>query len=93
MYSLLSEACKQGTPEEIGLMSTNVLTPNHPSMTREQIVSNLVSYKEQYDGEDNMTLNAVPNCLEVCKALGVSCKAPDFNPTSMKQKNDSSSST
>ena len=54
-WKLLSEACKRGTPGEIGLMSTNVLTPNHPSMTQEQIVSNLMFYKGQYDGEDNMT--------------------------------------
>ena len=85
-WKLLSEACKRGIPGEADSMSTNVLTPNHPSMTHEQILSNLMSYKEQYDGEDNMTLNAVPNHLDVCKALGMSCEATYFNPTSSRQK-------
>ena len=46
-----------------------------------------MSYKEQYDGEDNMTLNAVPNRLDVCKALGVSRVAPFFNPANLNKKN------
>ena len=68
-------------------MSTDVLTPNHPNMTHEQILSNLMLYKEQYDGEDNLTLNTVPNRLDVCKALGVSRVAPFFNPANLNQKN------
>ena len=92
-WKLLSEACKQGIPGEADSMSTDVLTPNHPSMTHEQILSNLMLYKEQYDGEDNLTLNSVPNRLDVCKALGVSRVTPFFNPTNLNQKIDSSSST
>ena len=85
-WKLLSDACKRGASGEIGRMSTNMLTPTHPSMTREQIVSKLVSYKGQYDGEDNMTLNAVPNRSEVCKALGVPRETSNFSPTNNRQR-------
>ena len=86
-WKLLSEACKRGAPGEIGLMSTNVLAPTRPCMTREKIFSKLESYKEQYDGEDNMTLNAVPNRSKVCKVLGVlPCETINFSPTSKRQR-------
>ena len=91
-WKLLSEACKRGIPGEADSILTSVLTPNHPSMTHEQILSNLMLYKEQYYGEDNLTLNTVPNRLDVCKALGVSCEAPSFNPTNSRQKVNLSSS-
>ena len=48
-WELLSEVCKGRTPVHIGQMPTDVLTPTHPSMTRQQIVSSLLSHKGQYD--------------------------------------------
>ena len=44
------------------------------------------SYQKQYDGEENMTLNAVPNRTEVCKALGVPHETINFSPTSRRQR-------
>ena len=40
-WKLLLEACKQGTPQQIGLIPTNVLAPTRPTMTQDQIVSKL----------------------------------------------------
>ena len=85
-WKLLSEACKQGTPQQIGLISTNVLAPTRPTMTRDQTVSKLESYREQYEDGEKMTLNAAPNCVQVCMALGVSHETANFNPTNERQR-------
>ena len=81
-WKLLSEACKQGTPRQIGLISTNALAPTRPTMTQDQIVSKLESYREQYDYGENMTLNAAPNRAQVCTALDLPRVTVYFSPTS-----------
>ena len=82
-WELLSEACKGGTPIQIGQMLADVLTPTHPSMTQQQIVLSLLSHKGQYDDGEDMTFNITPNCGEVYKALGVSINSSTLDPNSV----------
>ena len=85
-WELLSEACKGRTPVQIGQMPTDVLTSTHPSMTRQQIVSSLLSHKGQYDDGEDMTFDITPNRGEVYKALGVSIYSSTLDPNSVRYK-------
>ena len=55
-------------------------------MTREKIVSSLVSYKGQFDYGEDITLDVTPNRGEIYKALGVDASTNYLDPNSVRYK-------